>query len=161
MSSSNLLKYVKKNPVLTIALIVFIMLAIWGYVENINGMRNAETNYDYCYHLCQLFDHNSWTIFVFLYAAIGFLTYAHKQYSKWSIWLFYIVALAMILHYFFAGFVFDYVFEHIGSDYMDRLPSLTRDIYGRPLFFVILSFFFMPKIIKDTIKLRQEQELTI
>ena len=79
MSSSNLLKYVKKNPVLTIVLIVFITLAIMGYVDNINGMRNAETSYDYCYHLCQLFDHNSWTIFTFIYAAIGFLTYAHKQ----------------------------------------------------------------------------------
>ena len=44
---------------------------------------------------------------------------------------------------------------------MENLPSLAVDVYGGPAFFIMLSFFFMPKIIKDTLKLKQEQELTI
>ena len=58
------------------------------------------------------------------------------------------------------GEVFEYVYYHIG-DHKYKLPSLARDIFGVPAFFIILSFFFMPKFIKDTLKLKQEQELTI
>ena len=87
-------------------------------------------------------------------------TYSSKQYSKWSLWLFYISAVAILAHFIAAGEVFEYVYYHIG-DHKYKLPSLARDIFGVPAFFIILSFFFMPKFIKDTLKLKQEQELTI
>jgi hypothetical protein len=38
---------------------------------------------------------------------------------------------------------------------------MARSIYGAPLYFLGFSFIFMPKLIKDTIKLKKEQELTV
>jgi hypothetical protein len=44
---------------------------------------------------------------------------------------------------------------------MDKLPALSRNLYGAPVYFMVFSFFFIPKFIKDTIKLKKEQDLTV
>ena len=142
MSKTTILQWAKKNLVGTIIVGVVIGFLVWMYVREINAMNNAATSYDYCYHLCKLFEHNSKTI------------------SKWSLWLFYITAIVMLVHFIAAEQVFEYVFFHI-DEHKWKLPSLANDIYGTPAFFIILSFFFMPKLIKDTLKLKQEQDLTI
>ena len=102
----------------------------------------------------------SQTVFFTLYGIMYYRTYSSKQYSKWSLWLFYISTVAILAHFTAAGEVFEYVYYHIG-DHKYKLPSLARQIFGVPALFIILSFFFMPKFIKDTLKLKQEQELTI
>ena len=112
-----------------------------NYVREINAMNNAATSYDYCYHLCKLFEHNSKTIFFMLYGIMYYRTYSSKQYSKWSLWLFYITAIVMLVHFIAAEQVFEYVFFHI-DEHKWKLPSLANDIYGTPAFFIILSFFF-------------------
>jgi uncharacterized protein with PQ loop repeat len=151
-----------KNHVGTIIVLCAVVVYIVGrYVYNINGMNQATTDYDYCYYLSELFQLNSKTVFAIIYGIICIRTYLSKQYSKLSIWLFYISAFAMLAHFLAAGYVFDYVFAHVGADHMDRLPSMARNIFGAPAFFIILCFFFVPKLIKDTLKLKQEQELTI
>ena len=161
MSKTTILQWAKKNLVGTIIVGVVIGFLVWMYVREISAMNNAATSYDYCYHLAKLFDHNSKTIFFILYGIMYYRTYSSKQYSKWSLWLFYISAVAILVHYFVAGQMFVYVCHHIGAENMDKIPSLAVDIYGAPAFFIVLSFFFMPKIIKDTLKLKQEQDLTI
>ena len=160
MSKKTISQWAKKNLVGTIIVGVVISFLVWMYVREINAMNNAATSYDYCYHLCKLFEHNSKTIFFMLYGIMYYRTYSSKQYSKWSLWLFYITAIVMLVHFIAAEQVFEYVFFHIG-EHKYKLPSLASDIYGTPAFFIILSFFFMPKLIKDTLKLKQEQELTI
>jgi hypothetical protein len=160
MSKTTILEWTKKNLVSLIILCAVIGFLVWMYVREINAMNNAATSYDYCYHLCKLFEHNSKTIFFILYGIMYYRTYSSKQYSKWSLWLFYISAVLILVHFIAAGEVFEYVFNHI-DEHKWKLPSLAKDIFGAPAFFVILSFFFMPKLIKDTLKLKQEQELTI
>lgn len=161
MSKTSILQQTKKHLVEIIALGCFIALVVWGCMDEIDGMNNAATSYDYCHHLCQLFEHISKTVFLVIYGIICYLTYSKKQYSKWSLWLFYVSAVVIVVHYFVGGEVFEYVCHHIGAENMENLPSLAVDVYGGPAFFIMLSFFFMPKIIKDTLKLKQEQELTI
>ena len=160
MSKTSIFKWVKKNLAGTIVLGAVLAYIAWIYVREINGMSNAATSYDYCCHLSRLFVHNSQTIFFILYGIMYYRTYSSKQYSKWSLWLFYISTVAILAHFTAAGEVFEYVYYHIG-EHKYKLPSLARDIFGVPAFFIILSFFFMPKFIKDTLKLKQEQELTI
>ena len=161
MSLTSIFQWTKKNLVTIIALGCVIAYVVWVCMHEIDGMNNAATSYDYCHHLCRLFEHIGKTVFVIIYGIICYLTYSKKQYSKWSLWLFYISAVAILVHYFVAGQMFVYVCHHIGAENMDKIPSLAVDIYGAPAFFIILSFCFMPKIIKDTLKLKQEQELTI
>ena len=160
MSKTTILQWAKKNLVGAIIVIAFFGFLVWMYVLEINAMNNAATSYDYCYHLCKLFEHNSKTIFFILYFIMYYRTYSSKQYSKWSLWLFYISAVVILVHFIAANQVYEYVFFHIG-DHKHKLPSLASDIYGAPAFFIILSFFFMPKLIKDTLKLKQDLDLTI
>ena len=161
MSQSNVMQYAKNHWGTIIVLCAGVVFVVWRYVHFINGMNQATTGYDYCYNLRELFQLNSKTVFLIIYGFICNRTYLSKQYSKWSIWLFYISAVAMLAHFVAAGYVFDYVYAHVGADHMDSIPSLARNIFGAPGFFIILCFFFVPKLIKDTLKLKQEQELTI
>ena len=161
MGTINILHNAKRNPVTTIVFSLIVAGAVWLYASSVQDMLHATTPYDYCKALSGCFELNSKTIFTVIYFMMVYLTYINKQYSKWSIWLFYASVVAIILHFFFAGFVFDYVFAHVGPDHMDQIPSLARSIFGAPLYFIILSLCFVPKFIKDTLKLKEEQELTI
>ncbi len=54
-----------------------------------------------------------------IFCIMYYLTYINKQYSKWSIWLFYVMGVSVFVK------------------------------------------FLVPKFIKDTMKLKEEQDLTI
>ena len=54
MSKTTILQQTKKHLVEIIALGCFIALVVWGCMDEIDGMNNAATSYDYCHHLCQL-----------------------------------------------------------------------------------------------------------
>ena len=161
MGTINILQLAKKNWGSILALIVVLALVGYAYVDEIQDMRSAQTGYDYCYHLVNLYELICRTIFAAIYFIMCWLTYINKQYSKWSIWLFYLSAIVLLIHFFISGYMFDYVYAHVEADHMDKLSTLARYIFGAPAYFVILSFFFVPKFIKDTIKLKKEQELTI
>ena len=161
MGTINILQLAKKNWGSILAIIVVLALVGYAYVDEIQDMRSAPTDYDYCYHLVSLYELICRTIFAAIYFIMCWLTYINKQYSKWSIWLFYLSAIVLLIHFFISGYMFDYVYAHVEADHMDKLSTLARYIFGAPAYFVILSFFFVPKFIKDTIKLKEEQKLTI
>ena len=161
MSTKDFICDAAKNPAVMIfvALLTIVMAVV--IVGDIQNMRTSTSGYDYSQNLCYLFENICICYFMAIFEIMYYLTYINKQYSKWSIWLFYISAVAMLAHFVAAGYVFDYVFAHVGADHMDSIPSLARNIFSAPGFFIILCFFFVPKLIKDTLKLKQEQELTI
>ena len=161
MGTLNLLQNAKKNPWSTLILIVIAAAVAWSLYDEIRDMHQAATDYDYCYHLSNLYEIICKTVFASLYFIMTYLTYINKQYSRWSIWLFYVSAIALLFHFMIAGFMFDYVYAHVDADHVDKLPSLARTIFGSPAFFIVLCLLFVPKFIKDTIKLKEEQELTI
>ena len=161
MGIFNLLQNAKKNPWSIVILIGLAAFVVWALYDEIHDMRQAATDYDYCYHLSYLYEIICKTVFACLYFIMIYLTYINKQFSRWSIWLFYVSAIVLLFHFMIAGFMFDYVCAHVGADHLDKLPSLARTIFGSPAYFIILSLFFVPKFIKDTMKLKEEQELTI
>jgi hypothetical protein len=44
---------------------------------------------------------------------------------------------------------------------MDHLPSMVTTIFSGGIIWITFVFFFVPKFIKDTMKLKEEQDLTI
>jgi hypothetical protein len=161
MGTLNLLQNAKKNPWSIVILIGLAAIVVWALYDEIHDMRQAATDYDYCYHLSYLYEIICKTVFACLYLIMTYLTYINKQFSRWSIWLFYVSAIALVLHFMIAGYMFDYVYAHVDADHLDKLPSLARTIFCSPAYFIILCLFFVPKFIKDTMKLKEEQELTI
>ena len=159
--STSLFQNAKKNPVSTIILLLFFAYVGYSIFDPIQTMREATTDYDYCKGLCDLVEFLGKTITWCIYFVVCYLTYVHKQYTRWILRLYYLTVVVFIIYYIAAGNVFDYVFNHIGTEHLDRFPSMTRGLYGAPLYFIVFSFLFMPKLIKDIIKLKKEQELTV
>ena len=161
MGTLNLWNNTRKNPWSVVGLLLVVAFVVWMFMVESKGMRLGKTSYEYCNSLCDVYETVGKTFCWAVYLMMTYLTYINKQYSRWTIWLFYVVAVGMLVYYVGAGYVLDYVYNHIGADYMYLLPSLARSLYGGPVFLIILSFFFVPKFLKDTMKLKRDQELTV
>ena len=162
MGTINFFRNVAKNPLTTILLVVITFVMAVVIYGDIQGMRAATTGYEYCDALCYLFENISICYFMAIFFTMGYLTYINKQYSKWSIWLFYVLGVSVFVKFFIAGILYSYVYHHVESQYMDHLPSLAKRVFsGQSVYWITIVFFLMPKFIKDTIKLKEEQELTI
>ena len=150
-----------KNPFTTVVLVVVTIAMAFVIVGDIQNMRAATTDYGYCHNLCSLFENICISYFMVIFCIMCYLTYINKQYSKWSIWLFYVLGVSVLVKFVIAGILFDYVSNHVESEYMDKLPSLARTVFVGGVYWFTIVFFFIPKFIKDTMKLKEEQDLTI
>lgn len=159
--STSLFQNAKKNPVSTIVLLLFFGYVAFTFFYNVQAMRQATTEYDYCETLCDLVEFFGKTITWCVYFVVCYLTYVHKQYTRWILWLYYLTVVVFIIYFISASCTYSYVFDRIGTEHIDLLPALARSLYGAPLYFILFSFIFMPKLIKDTIKLKNEQDLTV
>ncbi|MBO4820622.1 MAG: hypothetical protein J5548_04060 [Prevotella sp.] len=59
-----------------------------------------------------------------------------------------------------AGQVFDYVFHHVENNYMEKLPSLARNVFTGPVYWIIIAYFFIPRMLKNDWKTKVEHEVT-
>ena len=161
MGTINLFRNAVKNPFTTVFfLVIAVAMAVVIYGD-IQDMRSATTGYDYCQSLCYLFENICISYFMAIFFTMYYLTYINKQYSKWSIWLFYALGVSVIVKFFIAGLMFRYVYHHVESEYMDKLPSMARTVFSGAVYWIAIVFFLVPKFIKDTMKLKEEQELTV
>ena len=161
MGTINLFRNAVKNPFTTVFfLVIAVAMAVVIYGD-IQDMRSATTGYDYCQSLCYLFENICISYFMAIFFTMYYLTYINKQYSKWSIWLFYALGVSVIVKFFIAGLMFRYVYHHVESEYMDKLPSMATTVFSGAVYWIAIVFFLVPKFIKDTMKLKEEQELTI
>ena len=161
MGTINLFRNAVKNPFTTVFfLVIAVAMAVFIYGD-IHDMRSATTGYDYCQSLCYLFENICVCYFMAIFFTMYYLTYINKQYSKWSIWLFYALGVSVIVKFFIAGLMFRYVYHHVESEYMDKLPSMAKTVFSGAVYWIAIVFFLVPKFIKDTMKLKEEQELTV
>ena len=161
MGTINLFRNAVKNPFTTVFfLVIAVAMAVFIYGD-IQDMRSATTGYDYCQSLCYLFENICVCYFMAIFFTMYYLTYINKQYSKWSIWLFYALGVSVIVKFFIAGLMFRYVYHHVESQYMDHLPSMATTVFSGAVYWIAIVFFLVPKFIKDTMKLKEEQELTV
>lgn len=161
MGTINLFRNAVKNPFTTVFfLVIAVAMAVVIYGD-IQDMRSATTGYDYCQSLCYLFENICISYFMAIFFTMYYLTYINKQYSKWSIWLFYALGVSVIVKFFIANLINNYVYHHVESEYMDKLPSMATTVFSGAVYWIAIVFFLVPKFIKDTMKLKEEQELTV
>ncbi|SEF93169.1 hypothetical protein SAMN05216354_2175 [Xylanibacter ruminicola] len=151
-----------KNPV-SVTCLLF-MAIVMGCLINgdIYRMNNAETPYDYWQNLCYLTDNLARTYFFLLYLLLAYLIYINKQYTRWCVWLYYIMAASCLVYCAIAGYMLDYgVSNSLAGESPKNVLKLAGTLYQGPFFCMIIFYFFVPKFLKDTMKLKEEQDLTI
>lgn len=152
-----------KGNVVPLTLLICALIGVFSFliVHDISGMQNAETNYVYCSNLSNLVYDISLLYFTALLYILCGLTYINKQYSKWSIRLFYVLATSFAVYYLVAYMVFNYIVNHIDTEYIHDLSSLANTLFLNHDYFITIIICLIPKYIKDVMKLKEEQELTI
>lgn len=161
MKSTILFQFSASNVVTAIFLLLLTGFMAWLITGDISRMIAATTNYEYYKNAIYLIDNIARTYFFCIFMLMLFLTYINKQYSKWCVSLFYIAWVSTIAYYTFAINYYEYVFDYVESEYMDKTVSMARPLFTGPLYWIIIGYFFVPKILKDAQKLKEEQELTV
>ena len=130
-------------------------------VGDVSRMQEATTKYDYYQNLIYLIENIARTYFFCIFLLMAFLTYIHKQYTKWCVRLFYLVGVSVLLYFGWASIFSESVFHHIEPQYIENFPRMVHTLYTGPLYWMIIGYFSTPKILKDAQKLKEEQDLTI
>ena len=161
MNSTNLFRFSASNVAGVIFMLVLAAIMAWLMTGDVSRMQAATTNYEYYQNAIYLIDNIARTFFFCIFMLMVFLTYIQKQYTKWCVWLFYVLGASVLIYYCFAGNYIEYVFNHVEHDYIDKFHRLAHRLYTGPLYWMIIGYFFTPKILKDAQKLKEEQELTV
>ena len=161
MEFTTFIRNLAKNPVSTILLLIMAVIVSLSVIGDIKGMQGATTNYEYCQNLCYLVENISRTYFCCIFLLMAYLTYINKQYSKWCIWLFYLLGISALVYFLVAVRIYDHVFNLVESNYMKKLPSMAGTLFVGPVNWIIIGYLFVPRILKDAQKLKEEQDLTI
>ena len=137
------------------AYVVFLM------VGDVNRMQAATTKYDYYQNLIYLIENIARTYFCCIFLLMVFLTYIHKQYTKWCIRLYYLLGVSALLYFGWASIFSRNVFNHVEPQYLENFPRMIHTLYTGPFYWMIIGYFFTPKILKDAQKMKEEQKLTV
>ena len=156
-------KYFGKIEIVFGALCVLSLavLMVWLMVGDVERMQTATTNYDYYSNFVYLIDNIARTYFFCIVMLMVFFTYVNKQYSKWCIRLFYILGVSTLMYFVIANHFYRHVFGFIETENMEKMPSMTTTLFTGPLYWMIIGYFLIPRILKDAQKLKEEQELTV
>ena len=143
---------------LLLLLAAYVVLLMVGDVDR---MQMATTNYDYYQNLIYLIENIARTYFFCIFLVMVFLTYIHKQYTKWCIRLYYLLGVSVLLYFVWANIFSSNVFNQIEPKFLEKFPRMINTLYTGPLYWMIIGYFFTPKILKDAQKLKEEQDLTV
>ena len=155
------MKKLSASTIFIIFALGWLALFCWGIWGVAQGLLGAESNEDYCYYLSNMVYIVGALIFSCLYFIMVYLVYINKQYSKWCMWLFYVWGVASLAYFIISGMVYDYMFDYANQENIFKMAAHARRVLTGPLLFVMICFMFIPKLIKDAMKLKEEQELTI
>ena len=142
-------------------LLILAVVEGWTMVNDVSRMKAATTSYDYYQNLIYLIDNIARTYFFCIFLLMVFLTYINKQYSKWCIRVYYLLGVSTLLYYGWAGIFSKSVYNQVEPEYLENFPRMVHRLYTGPLYWIIIGYFFTPKILKDARKLKEEQDLTI
>ena len=161
MKSTKTFRLFAENVPGIIFLLLLAGMMVWLMVGDVSRMQAATTNYEYYENSIYLIENIARTYFFCIFMLMVYLTYINKQYSKWSIRLFYVAGISTLVYYAIASNYYGYVFNLVESEYVDKTISMARSLFTGPLYWIIIGYFLVPKILKDAQKLKKEQELTV
>ena len=156
-------KFLRKGEILFTMGFVLILAVYVVYlmVGDVKRMQDATTNYDYYQNFIYLIENIARSYFFCIFLMMAFLTYVHKQYSKWCIRLYYLLGISALLYFGWCSIFSTNVFNHIEPQYIENFPRMIHSLYLGPMYWMIIGYLFTPKILKDAQKLKEEQELTV
>ena len=156
-------KYFRKGENLFTMGFVLILAAYVAFlmVGDVNRMHAATTKYDYYQNLIYLIENITKSYFFCIFMLMSFLTYIQKQYSKWCVRLYLLLGISALLYFGWAGIFSRSVYNQVEPEYLENFPRMVHTLYTGPAFWMIIGYFFTPKILKDAQKLKEEQELTV
>lgn len=164
MKKSSISNNSGKIPTTAIFLLIVICwlgLFLWGIWGIVQGMCNAESVEEYSYLLSNLVSTVGMLVFSMLYMIMGHLIYIKKQYSKWCMWLFYVLGATCLVYFIVSNEVYDYLYSFANQENIQKMAVHGGRLLRAPACFVMVIFFLLPKLIKDAMKLKEEQNLTI
>ena len=136
-------------------------LFAWGIWGLIHGMSSSESDEEYYYYFSDLVGTVGALVFTCLFFIMLYLIYINKQFTKWCVWLFYLLGATCLVYFIVSGEVYEHLFSFANQDNIQKIAVHARRLLNAPAGFMIVCFSFLPKIIKDATKLKEEQELTI
>ena len=156
-------KFLRKGEILfTMGFVrILAVYVVYLMVGDVKRMQDATTNYDYYQNLIYLIENIARSYFFCIFLMMAFLTYVHKQYSKWCIRLYYLLGISALLYFGWCSIFSTNVFNHIEPQYIENFPRMIHSLYLGPIYWMIIGYLFTPKILKDAQKLKEEQELTV
>ena len=150
-----------ENLVSVFFLLILAAYVAWLMVGDVTRMQEATTKYEYYMNYIYLIENIARTYFCCIFLLMTYLTYINKQYTKWCVWLFYLLGVSALLYFGFAGIFIKRVFILVEQDNIEKFHKLAHTLYTGPIYWMIIGYFFIPKILKDAQKLKEEQELTV
>lgn len=161
MKSTKLSRFSASDVATLIFMLILAGIMAWLMTGDVCRMQEATTNLDYYQNAIYLIDNIARTYFFCIFMLMVYLTYINKQYSKWCVRLFYVAGISTLAYYAFASYYYGYVFSHVEREYIDKTITMARRLFTGPLYWIIIAYFFVPKILKDAQKQKEEQELTV
>ena len=142
-------------------LLILAVYVVRLMVNDVSRMQAATTKYDYYQNLIYLIENIAKSYFFCIFLLMSFLTYIHKQYSKWCSRLYLLLGISALFYFGWAGIFSKSVYHQVESEYLENFPRMIHTLYTGPIYWMIIGYFFTPKILKDAQKLKEEQELTV
>jgi len=161
MKSNSLFSNAVKNPVSTIIIVLIVLAAGFEIYLNVSGVQEATDSYAYYKSLTNLIKNGCRYFFMFIFLVMCYLNYIQKQYSKWTIRLFYVIGVTTFLYFMFANQWYEYVFRHVEVAQLAQMPRLAQTLYTAPIVWIVIIYLLIPRILKDAQRLKQEHDLTI
>ena len=162
MESKKLFLNVVKNPVSTIIILLLVGFMAHLMIGDIQRMQQATTVFEYYKNLCYLIDNIARTYFFGIYMILTYLIYINRQYSRWCIWLYYVLGASCLIYMIVAVYVLEFGFcNQVAVEDTKQMLGLAKTVFQGPFFGMIICYFLVPKFLKDTMKLKEEQDLTI
>ena len=150
-----------ENLFMTGVVLILAAFVVFLMVGDVSRMQAATTKYDYYQNLIYLIENIAKSYFFCIFLLMSFLTYIHKQYSKWCSRLYLLSGISALFYFGWAGIFSKNVYHQVEPEYLENFPRMIHTLYTGPVYWMIIGYFFTPKILKDAQKLKEEQELTI
>ena len=110
------------------AYVVFLM------VGDVKRMQAATTNYDYYQNLIYLIENIAKSYFFCIFMLMSFLTYIHKQYSKWCSRLYLLLGISALFYFGWAGIFSKSVYHQVEPEYLENFPRMIHTLYTGPVY---------------------------
>ena len=150
-----------ENLFMTGVVLILAAFVVFLMVGDVSRMQAATTKYDYYQNLIYLIENIAKSYFFCIFLLMSFLTYIHKQYSKWCSRLYLLLGISALFYFGWAGIFSKSVYHQVEPEYLENFPRMIHTLYTGPVYWMIIGYFFTPKILKDAQKLKEEQELTV